>query len=111
MANYDDVLQIFKDCFNDIHECYCKSELNDRVYIEIQNDKYLSSLVSQKTPSAIWQAIQTAIKNVVNGILEYNEKPRNVSLEQCKKAIKAVFGADFYEIMQPTFNYYYKNKF
>jgi len=108
----DKIITLLHDNFLNIHGEISRNELNDRLYIEIQNDKKLLSLCDRRTPCDIWQAIQKAVVNLVLGILEYNEMPTNgVNFNQVKKAIKEIFNADFYEIAQPTFNYYYKERF
>lgn len=108
MTEYENVLNIFKSDFNNLNGVPDPAELNDRLYIEIQNDKKLLNKARSKSIVFIWQAIITATAQLINGILAYNELPQGASNEQIKKACKEVFNTDFYELTQPTFNYYYR---
>ena len=108
MTEYENVLNIFKSEFNNLNGVPDSAEFNDRLYIEIQNNQNLLNKARSKSIVFIWQAITTVSQNLINCILDYNELPTGASNEQIKKACKEVFNADFYELTQPTFNYYYR---
>lgn len=110
MANYNDVIQILKNDFNDLNGKKSLTELNDRLYIEIQNDSKLLKLMDKRDPASIWQAIQIGSCQLISGILKFNEKPAGVNFLLLKQAIKAVFNVDFVEAFSTTFNWYYKTR-
>ena len=108
------ILNILHDNFINIHGELSTEELNDRLYIEIQNDKQLLSFTDDKTPAGIWYAIQRATINLFFCILEYNEITvplTNRNFTHVKAYFEKVFGRYFYEIAQPTFDYYYKERY
>lgn len=110
MARYTDVLNVFKTNFNDLSGKFSAVELNDRLYIEIQNNKHVLNNILTCKPRSVRGVVWVTLLNLVDSVLEWYELPTGASSTQVKQALSVVYGANIYDAIQPTIDYYIKRR-
>lgn len=115
-ATYEDIKRVLSEYFNGLDSKPSIEELNDRLYIEIQNDEELLTIarhgIDRKLQDGIFSAISTALMRVINQALTYEDE--NNPLVFCRnysdivKALEEIHGRDILDIIRPTYDYYKK---
>ena len=115
LATFEDVKHILENYYNDLSGKPSKDELNDRLYIEIQNDKRLLESARQPFNSyngGIFWAIEISLIRSINACLtDDNESNGLVTYRNFTTliiALENVFKADYLDIIRPTYDYYKK---
>lgn len=115
LATFEDIKRILENYYNDLHGKPSTDELNDRLYIEIQNDKTL--LEHAKQPfngysGGVFHSIELGLMRSINACLTDDDETNGLvtyrNFTTLIIALENVFGADYLDIIRPTYNYYKK---
>ena len=115
-ASYDDIKRVLSEYFNGLDGKPSIDELNDRLYIEIQNNKELLSFarngIDRKFQDGIFSAISTALIRIINFALVYEDENNPLviyrNFADVVKALEEIHGRDILDIVRPTYDYYKK---
>ncbi len=115
-ASYEDIKRVLSEYFNGLDGKPSIDELNDRLYIEIQNNKELLSFacngIDRKFQDGIFSAISTALIRIINFALVYEDENNPLviyrNFSDVVKALEEIHGRDILDIIRPTYDYYKK---